>query len=134
MTGSQKEYIQYRLDRSSEIFDDAILLANNQRWRSCVNRLYYSSFHLVSALLSLDGVTTKSHDGLKTRFLQLYIKTNIIDVEFGKLYSRMIDWRQESDYSVFVDFEESDVVQLIQKVENFNLVLKNKINSKIQIP
>lgn len=63
MTGSSEDYIKYRLERSSEIFEDAKLLADNKRWRSCVNRLYYSSFHLISALLYLDEVNAKSHDG-----------------------------------------------------------------------
>jgi uncharacterized protein (UPF0332 family) len=131
MTGPQADYIKYRLDRSAEIFLDARLLADNKRWRSCVNRLYYSSFHLVNALLSLDGINTKSHDGLKTKFLQIYIKTKVIDIEYGKLYSRLIDWRQESDYSVYVDFEENDVMPIIDKVERFNKILTGIINTKI---
>ena len=130
MTSSQADYIQYSIDRSTEIFQDAKLLADNTRWGSCVNRLYYSSFHLVNALLSLDGVTTKTHEGQKTKFLQLYVKTNLIDIEFGKLYSRLVDWRQESDYSVYVDFDENDVLPLIDKVKSFNEIITEKINSK----
>ena len=130
MTGSKEDYIQYRLDRSIEIFQDAQLLAENKRWRSCVNRLYYSSFHLINALLFIDGINAKSHDGLKSKFLQLYVKTNLIDIEFGKLYSRLIDWRQESDYSVYVDFEESDVLPILDNVDRFNQVLIEIINSK----
>lgn len=131
MTGSQEDYIQYRIDRSVEIFQDAKLLAENKRWRSCVNRLYYSSFHLINALLFLDGINAKSHDGLKSKFLQLYVKTNLIDIDYGKLYSRLIDWRQESDYSVYVDFEESDVFPIIDKVEKFNQILIEIISSRI---
>jgi len=56
MNNSQAEYIQYRIQRSDEFFKDAQLLAENNRWQSCVNRLYYSSFHLIDALLSLDGI------------------------------------------------------------------------------
>ncbi len=130
MTGSQNDYIRYRLDRSVELFQDARLLVENKRWRSCVNRLYYSSFHLVNALLFQEGINAKSHDGLKTKFLQLYIKTNLIDIEFGKLYSRLIDWRQESDYSVYVDFGEDDVLPLIDKVEKFNMILTELIRTK----
>ncbi len=130
MTGSQEDYIQYRLDRSVEIFQDAKLLAENERWRSCVNRLYYSSFHLINALLFLDGINAKSHDGLKSKFLQLYVKTNLIDIEFGKLYSKLIDWRQESDYSVYVDFDKSDVFPIIEKVDKFNHILTEIIQSK----
>ena len=61
MTGSQNDYIRYRLDRSVELFQDARLLAENKRWRSCVNRLYYSSFHLINALLFQEGINAKSH-------------------------------------------------------------------------
>jgi len=130
MTSSRQDYISYKIERSAEIMEDAKLLAANKRWRSCVNRLYYSAFHLVNALLFLDGINSKSHDGLKSKFLQLYIKTNIIDIEYGKLYSRLIDWRQESDYSVFIDFEESDVAPIIEKVKKFNHILTQIINSK----
>lgn len=130
MKGSHEDYIQYRIDRSVEVFQDARLLADNKRWRSCVNRLYYSCFHLINALLFQDGIVAKSHDGLKTKFLQQYIKTNLIDIEFGKLYSRLIDWRQESDYSVYVDFTEDDVVPLIKSVEKFNSLLIKMIHSK----
>jgi uncharacterized protein (UPF0332 family) len=130
MKYSQEDYIQYRVERSNEIFQDAVLLAKNNRWRSCVNRLYYSVFHLINALLFLDGINAKSHDGLKSMFLQHYIKTNLIDIEFGKLYSRLIDWRQESDYSVYVEFNESDVLPIIDKVEKFNHLLIEIIDSK----
>ena len=130
MTDSKLEYINYRMERSVELFQDAKLLAKNHRWRSCVNRLYYSSFHLVNALLFQDDITVKSHDGLKTKFFQHYIKTNRIDPEFGKLYSQLIDWRQESDYSVYVDFDEEDVKPLIEKVEKLNYLLTELITSK----
>ena len=130
MTSAQENYIKYRIERSSEIFKDAELLATNERWRSCVNRLYYTCFHLVSALLFQDDISTKSHDGLKTKFLQLYIKNNKIEIEYGKLYSRLIDWRQESDYSLYVDFDEKDILPLLDEVGKFNAVIIEIINSR----
>lgn len=130
MNPSQADYIQYRIERSIEFFKDAQLLAENNRWQSCVNRLYYSSFHLIDALLSLDDVTAKTHEGLKTKFLQLYVKTGEVNIEFGKLYTHLLDWRHESDYSVFVDFNENEVLPLIQQVQDLNNILLKKINSK----
>lgn len=112
MTGSHTDYIQYRKDRSQEVFQDAKILADNCSWCSCINRLYYSLFHLVTVLLSLDDITTKTHDGLKTKFLQLYVKTKIIRPEYVKVFTRLKDWRQESDYSFIVDFQEEDVIPL----------------------
>jgi len=126
----QNDYINYRIEKAVELFQDAELLAKNNRWNSCVNRLYYSSFHLVNALLFKQGIKTKSHEGLKTKFLQLYVKNKIIDTELGKLYSLLIDWRQESDYSVYVEFKEQDVLPLFPRVKKLNEVLVSLIKSE----
>ena len=131
MSRSKIDYVQYRIERSSESFQDAKLLAENERWRSCINRLYYSSFHIINALLFLDDIFPKTHDGLKTKFFQNYIKTGLIDVELGKVYSRLIDWRQESDYAVFVEFEKTDVLPLLDSVAKFNQQILEIIESRI---
>jgi uncharacterized protein (UPF0332 family) len=130
MSDAQSDYIQYRIEKSQEFFKDAQLLADHSRWQSCVNRLYYSTFHLVDALLSIDKISAKTHEGLKTKFLQLYIKTEEIDLESGKLYTRLLDWRQESDYSVFVEFDKDEVLTLIREVEKLNNTILEKINLK----
>lgn len=130
MTSNKLDYINYRIERSKELFQDAKILSENKRWRSCVNRLYYSSFHIVNALLFIEGITPKSHDGLKSKFLQLFIKTEVIDREYGKLYSKLIDWQQESDYSVFVDFQPEDVLPLIEEVKDFNFIIEKLIKEK----
>ena len=129
MSDSYPDYIRYRIERAEEIYQDAQLLFENKRWRSCVNRLYYSAFQLVSGLMTKHDILTKSHDGLKTKFFQQYIKTKEIDVEFGKLYSQLIDWRQESDYAEFVDFKKEDVAPLMIKVKEFNSILIELLES-----
>lgn len=90
-----------------------------------------SSFHLVDALMTLDNITTKTDEGLKTKFFHLYIKSGKIESGYGKLYTKLIDWRQESDYSVFVDFEDNDVLPLIDKVEKLNKLLIQTIMKKL---
>ncbi|MCF8371170.1 MAG: HEPN domain-containing protein [Bacteroidales bacterium] len=120
MSNSHANYISYRIERSDEIYQDAILLFENKRWRSCINRLYYSSFQLVSALMVKHGIEPKTHDGLKTMFFQHYIKMKQIDIDYGKLYSQLFDWRQESDYAEFVDFKKEDIEPLMIKVKKFN--------------
>jgi hypothetical protein len=42
----------------------------------------------------------------------------------------LLDWRQESDYSVFVGFEKDEVFPLIEQVENFNKLILEKIKLK----
>ena len=123
MIGPKEDYIEYRILKSIEDFDDAKLLANNQRWNSCVNRLYYSSFYLVTALLYKNNIKCETHNGAKTQFNFHYIKSAIVNVSYGKLYSSLFDWRQESDYADFIDFDEETVTPLIKQVEELNQLL-----------
>jgi uncharacterized protein (UPF0332 family) len=127
MTGSKQDYIDYRVLKSNEIFEDAKLLAINQRWNSCVNRLYYSSFYLVSALLFKFDLKSETHNGAKTQFNLHFIKTGNLDIKYGKLYSNLFLWRQESDYTDFVDFDGETVLPLIEQVLELNYLLTKMI-------
>ena len=72
---TKKDYINYRLDRAYESFEDAKLLAENDRWNTAINRLYYASFYSIIALLIKNGIETQTHDGVRTQFgLQFVIK------------------------------------------------------------
>jgi uncharacterized protein (UPF0332 family) len=127
MSGTKQDYIDYRILKSNEVFEDARLLASNQRWNSCVNRLYYSSFHLVSALLFKHDIKSETHNGAKTQFNLFFIKTGKIDLEYGKLYSSLFLWRQESDYADFVDFDSETVLPLINQVFEMNNIISDLI-------
>jgi uncharacterized protein len=60
---TKAEYIKYRLDKAFESLDDAKLLAQNQRWNACINRLYYSSYYAIIALLLQDNYEVSTHQG-----------------------------------------------------------------------
>lgn len=97
MSIKNQDYINYRISKSQEAFDDARLLAANKRWNSSINRLYYSSFYLVSAILYKLDIKAETHNGVKTQFNLNFIKSGKLDLLFGKLYSNLFDWRQISD-------------------------------------
>jgi len=128
MKGTREDYINYRISKSIEIFDDAILLANNQRWNSCINRLYYSSYYLASALLFKNELNAETHNGVKTQLFLNFVKVGILSKEHGKLYSHLFDWRQESDYADFIDFDEETANPLLQEVRVLNEKLKDLIH------
>ena len=123
MTGTKEDYINYLISKSSEIFKDALLLADNERWNSCVNRLYYSSYYLASALLYKNGIKAETHNGVKTQLFLNYVKIGLLSREHGKLYAHLFDWRQETDYTDFVDFNKDLVEPLLKEVQVFNEIL-----------
>lgn len=59
------------------------------------------------------GIETKTHAGIKTQFLLHYIKTGKVEMQLGKLYADLFDWRQRGDYGDFFDFKEEDILPLM---------------------
>ncbi len=46
-----------------------------------------------------------------------FIKTNMIQRDLGKFYSRLFDLRQTGDYDDFIDFSKDQVLDLLQPAE-----------------
>ena len=124
MTKDQNDYINYRLQRASDTLNDARLLAENERWNSSINRLYYACFYAVSGLLYFHSIEAKTHKGVRIKFMSEFIKTGLFDKDFGKLFSDLFDWRQEGDYSDFVSFDKDLTIPLINKSEEFITLIK----------
>jgi uncharacterized protein (UPF0332 family) len=120
----KQDYINYRINNAKEALSAAKLLADNLHWNATINRLYYSCFYAVSALLYKNDINAKKHSGLKHQFTLHFIKTGIIDKNVAKVYLRLFDWRQKGDYDDFDDFNKEKTLPLFEPVENFlNTVL-----------
>jgi uncharacterized protein (UPF0332 family) len=109
MTGTKDELVRYRLQRAKDTLEDAKILADNQRWNSAINRLYYASYYAVTALLLDADMNQSTHNGVKSNFSEQFIKTNRIDKDFGKVYAQLFTWRQKGDYDDLFDFSEDKV-------------------------
>jgi uncharacterized protein (UPF0332 family) len=117
MTGTTKDLINYRLVRAKETLEDAKLLAENQRWNSAINRLYYAAYYAVIALLLKENFKSTTHNGAKTKFSEHYIKTGLYPTELGRIYSQLFTWRQKGDYADLFDFTEEKVTPYFEPVE-----------------
>jgi len=119
MTDAKSELIVYRLKKARETLQDANVLATANRWSACVNRLYYSCFYAVSALLLNDNLSSSKHTGIRSLFNQHYVKKGKITREWAEFYNDLFEKRQESDYVDFVKFEEDQVKPFLSKAEGF---------------
>ena len=118
MTGATKDLINYRLERAKETLEDAKLLAEKQRWNSAINRLYYAAYYAVIALLLKGSFKTTTHNGVKSKFSEQFIKTGLFPAELGRIYSQLFTWRQKGDYADLFDFTEEKVTPYFEPVEN----------------
>jgi len=128
MTGSKTDLIRYRLSRSKDTFEDARILADKERWNSAINRLYYSAYYAVIAILIKYDLKPTTHNGAKTVFSEHFIKKEILPKEFGKLYSQLFTWRQKGDYDDLYDFKKENVLPYFEPVQKMIEIIENKIN------
>lgn len=119
MTEWSKDLVLYRMTRADATLEDARILARAERWNACVNRLYYSCFYAVSALLVLDGLSSSKHAGIRGLFNRQYVKTGKIPKDLARIDNDLFERRQEGDYIDFVSFQEAQVLPWISKAEEF---------------
>jgi uncharacterized protein (UPF0332 family) len=124
---NREEYVNYRFHRAEESYEEALILAKEEKWNAVINRLYYACFYAVIALLIKNNISTQTHDGARTQFGLIFVKTGIIDKESGKLFSKLFDYRQKGDYGDLFDYNEELTKPLINKVNEFLIEIKKHL-------
>jgi len=127
MKGTKEDLIKYRINRAHETLEDARILANEGRWNSVINRLYYAAFYAVIALLLHIHKHSSTHSGTMSNFSQYFIKTNLIDKSFGKLYSELFASRHKGDYGDLFDFDEEKLSPFFEPVESLIKAIEKHI-------
>ncbi len=108
-----EELVAYRFNKAKETLQDAIDLVAANKWNLAVNRVYYSCFYAVNALLAKRQIYTKTHSGAKQMFGMHFVKTGEIDTSLNDFYVKVFSMRQSGDYEDFCDYEEEEVAVLI---------------------
>ena len=119
-----RELMEYRLNKSKITLKDANLLYTKGSLFSAVNRLYYSMFYAVTALLLKKGISSPKHSGTIALFNANFIKTGIISKEYGKFYSRLFEFRQKGDYIDFVEFDRAKVKEWLKQAADFIKIIE----------
>lgn len=129
-SAEKREYIQYRMETARKTFEAAQVLADSGFWNSAVNRLYYTLFYSVNALLYLSDIPTKKHSSVKSQFNLYYVKTGKIDKKYGHLLSQLFDWRQKGDYENIFDYDQESVLPLFKPVEEMLTLVEGMIRKE----
>lgn len=109
--------ITYRLDKSRIVLVEAHDVAQLRHWNLTVNRLYYSVFHMSSALLLSRGFNAKTHSGVIQIMMREFVKPGIISRDEGGLISTLFSMRNTGDYDDLFDWSEAQVMPLIEPTE-----------------
>lgn len=122
------ELVKYRLTRARETYNEVSILVKNEFWNTAVNRLYYSCFYAVIALLANEGIEIQSHSGVRHLFGLHFVKTGKIEPESGRFLARLFDLRQTGDYDDFVEFDREKVMELLEPADKLISSIEELLN------
>ena len=108
----------YRLEKATDTLKEVKGVGNLGYWSLAANRLYYAAYYACVALLVSRGIETTTHKGAIRMISLKFVTENILSTDDAKLLGRLFSMRQTGDYEDLFDWEETDVVPLIPKVED----------------
>jgi uncharacterized protein len=122
MTGREKqlELSRYRLKQAEETLDEAkYLLSGNKSPRSIINRLYYTMFYSILALLIFEPYASSKHSGVLSYFNRRFIKDGTFPESMGRAINKAFELRQRGDYREYVELTIEQVEPFIGYAEDF---------------
>ena len=126
----RKALIELKIERANETIKEVPYLIQQGFYRNAANRLYYSCYYVVSALLLQQGYEARTHNGIITLFSLKFVKTGIVGNEEGKLYRSLFELRQTGDYDEMKTIDKEDVDVRLQPAEKFIETIEKLILSK----
>lgn len=67
-------------------------------YKDSINRAYYAMFHAARALLLTRDLSPKTHEGLISLFGRDFVKSGVVEEEYGRILRRTEDMREKADY------------------------------------
>lgn len=101
-------------------------------WDVVANRLYYSVFHAVSALLIKDGHKVGTHKGVVMMFGMYYVKTGLVTEDEGSLYSQLQTMREKADYNCAFEAKEKDIKYMMPLAKSLLDKVRTLIGENIE--
>ena len=115
------------IEKADKFLSEADAIASMGLWDVVSNRIFYAAFHAVSALLIHDHIEVRSHKGAGLMFGQKYVLPGLFSTEDGRLYAKLQDIREKSDYNLVYQSDESEMSPLISQTKELISRIKERI-------
>ena len=119
--------VAHRLQKAHDTFTEVKGIVKMGYWYSAANRLYYACYYAVTALLIKNGYLAHTHNGAFTLLGKHFVLEGLVSNEQNKLYGKLLELRQNSDYSDWVVIEEKNIMPLVEPAEKFIASIENLI-------
>jgi len=120
------EYANKELDRARKSLLGAKILLENNLFADSVSRSYYAVLHSAKAALHINGVYSKTHEGIRKMFGLHLVKTGEIEREFSDILTIEQEDRTISDYETDIEIDEErarkrfdEAVSFVERIERY---------------
>jgi len=118
----REELIRYNIEKSHQAIDDVKFLIEKNKLHLAINRIYFGTFYILSALALKHKFSTRKHKELIGWFNKNFIKNNVVEKKISKIIRLSFELRSEADYDVTASFSK-------EEVENYFMDMKEVITS-----
>lgn len=126
------EVVKYRLEKAKRTYNEAVGAINNGYSETAANRLYYAAYYAVSALLIAYKYEASTHNGVIQMFGKAFIRTGVINREYGKIFNQLFSLRMTGDYEDrhIMDMNE-EVLPLVKPAQRLIEIVSLKARKEV---
>jgi uncharacterized protein (UPF0332 family) len=126
----KRELAMYRLAQAEESLAEAEYLFRGEKsTRSVINRVYYSMFYAILALLIFEPYSSSKHSGVLAYFNQHFIKTGLFSEDLGRAVNKAFDLRQRADYREHTVVAHDQVAPFLDEARRFLNAAKDHLRN-----
>ncbi len=111
--------IDQLLDRASDKFMAADILANHECFDDAVSRTFYGLLYCARALLLTKSLSLQDPDEVISAFRKEFVKKGIVDSELGTLLKEIKPLAEKADYSPSFKISDEKIKQLMEGAQLF---------------
>lgn len=111
--------IEYRFQQAQDTISEVDRLIEIGLYKVAINRIYYGMFYSLTALALKNGFKSSKHLQLIGFFNRNFVKTKILEPEYGRMLRDAYKNRSDGDYAPFIDFELDEVKELREEMVSF---------------
>ena len=125
-----KELARHRLEQAKEDYKASLILYDAKLYKSANNRAYYSIFHSIKSVLSLEPIDFKRHKDVIAYFNKNYINKEVFPRNVGRKISEASKVREDSDYDDEFVVRPEDTLAQIETAKEMIKLTEEYINKK----
>ena len=127
----RKLLAQHRLQQAAESLQEAqYLFAGGKSLRSVANRIYYSMFYSVLALLIYESYESSKHSGVLAYFNKKFVKGGLFSQSLGRSLNKAFELRQRGDYREYFELTKDQVEPLLDEATQFIAAVRTYLNEQ----